>query len=283
MTRAARQARRGARGGDGAAARPAAGRTVGAPPPPPSPAPSLQVAAAAPRGPSGRGRGQARGSRPREWAAPPASTSRQSGVIYCRDSDESARPARPPACRRARGPCTASSSRPTPPTPSPEPRVRSPGAARARRAAKALGSGSSTGSAGPRRPPAGAGGATAAAARRPRPRPATPASGKRRASARCRGPPPRPAGGAPAEFSGLVGLRRWSLRRSLLFIWEGGNEGPGNGRTLKTPGGSESRFGVENLEAGESGGWPGSYPEKAGLGQLWRRVGIIGAFGDEFH
>lgn len=150
----------------------------------------------------------------------------QSGVIYCRDSDESSSPRQ----------TTGVSQGPAAPLHGlfvqtdaadaiPQSRASgSPGAARARRARGELGSGSSTGSAGPA--------ATTCRGRRRHCCSSAEAetqtsytsvkvnAGRPRALP---GPPAASRGqGAPAEFSGLVGFRRWSLRRSLLFIWEGG-------------------------------------------------------------
>uniref|UniRef100_A0A2K5VYA0 Phosphodiesterase n=1 Tax=Macaca fascicularis TaxID=9541 RepID=A0A2K5VYA0_MACFA len=96
-----------------------------------------------------RAQAGARGARPRDGLRPSIHVS-QSGVIYCRDSDESNSPARPPACRRVpRHP-----ARPLRPDRRrrrhpPEPRVGTPSAARVRRARTELGSGSSAGSAAP--------------------------------------------------------------------------------------------------------------------------------------
>ena len=215
----------------------------------------------------------------------------QSGVIYCRDSDESNSPRQTTGVSQGpAGPLHGLFVQTDAADAIPQSRASgSPGAARARRARGELGSGSSAGSAGPA---------------------ATTCRGRRRhccSSAEAEtqtsytsvkvnagrpralpgGPPAASRGqGSPAEFSGLVGLGRWSLRRSLLFIREVGDEGPGNGRVKDPWRSPESRFvgGVGGGE-GKQVGWPGSHREGEGwtgsaLEEGWAS---FGAFGDEFH
>lgn len=201
-----------------------------------APAPSLQVAAGA-LGPGSRGRRRGAGDPGRGMGCAPSIHVSQSGVIYCRDSDESNSPRQ--TTRVSQGPAAplhglfvqTDAADAIPSSCASDPR----GAARVRRARAELGSGSSTGSAA----------LTATTCRGRRRHCCSSAeaetqtsysSVKVNASHRHRlvgGCPPRPCGlsraRAPKELSGRdrVGLGRLSCRRSLLFIC-GCDGSPGN-------------------------------------------------------